>query len=76
MTDLVPLAQDVLLYRGGATLLAMFAAFCAVISLRLPLRTLIRKQEEDFHGALVCTSNATDSPWAAFMPGRTCCHAR
>jgi len=53
MTDLVPLAEDVLLYRGGATLLAMLAAFCAVISLRLPFRALIRKQEEDFHGALV-----------------------
>ncbi len=53
MIDLVPLAQDSLTYRGGATLLAMVAAFCAVISLRLPFRALIRKQEEDFHGALV-----------------------
>ena len=41
------------LYQGGATVLAMVAVFCAVISLRFPFRELIRKQEEDFHGALV-----------------------
>jgi tight adherence protein B len=40
-------------YRLGATLLAMAAAFGAVVSLRLPLGSLIRKQEADFHGALV-----------------------
>lgn len=53
MTELLPLAESALVYQGGATLLAMVAAFCAVISLRLPLSTLVRKQEEDFHGALV-----------------------
>jgi tight adherence protein B len=40
-------------YRLGATLLAMAATFGAVVSLRLPLNSLIRKQEADFHGALV-----------------------
>jgi tight adherence protein B len=42
-----------LLYQAGATLLAAVSAFGAVISLRLPLGTLIRRQEEDFHTALV-----------------------
>ena len=41
------------LYQAGATLLAMVSAFCAVISLRLPLGALIRRQEDDFHTALV-----------------------
>ena len=53
MTDLLPLAAGALVYQGGATLLAMLAVFCAVISLRLPFGVLIRKQEESFHGALV-----------------------
>jgi tight adherence protein B len=42
-----------LLYQAGATVLAAVSAFGAVISLRLPLGTLIRRQEEDFHTALV-----------------------
>ena len=42
-----------LLYQAGATLLAAVSAFGAVISLRLPFGTLIRRQEEDFHTALV-----------------------
>jgi len=41
------------LYQWGATLLAAAATFGAVISLRLPMQQLIKKQEEDFHGALV-----------------------
>jgi tight adherence protein B len=54
MTELLPLAQqEVWTYRAGATALAMVAAFCAVLSLRLPFTALIRKQEDDFHGALV-----------------------
>jgi len=53
MTDLLPLAASALVYQGGSTLLAMLAVFCAVIALRLPFGMLIRKQEEDFHGALV-----------------------
>jgi tight adherence protein B len=42
-----------LLYQAGATVLAMVSAFCAVISLRLPVGALIRRQEDDFHTALV-----------------------
>ena len=42
-----------LLYQAGATLLAAVSAFGAVISLRLPFGALIRRQEEDFHTALV-----------------------
>jgi tight adherence protein B len=45
--------QSGLTYIGGATVLAMVAAFCGVVALRLPLGLLVRKQEEDFHGALV-----------------------
>jgi tight adherence protein B len=45
--------ESMLLYQAGATLLAAVSAFGAVISLRLPLGTLIRRQEEDFHTALV-----------------------
>ncbi|MBM4018354.1 MAG: hypothetical protein FJ288_08530, partial [Planctomycetes bacterium] len=46
-------AADMALYQWGATLLAAAATFGAVISLRLPMQQLIKKQEEDFHGALV-----------------------
>jgi tight adherence protein B len=42
-----------LLYQAGATVLAMVSVFCAVISLRLPVGALIRRQEDDFHTALV-----------------------
>ena len=42
-----------LLYRLGATALTMLAAFAAVISLRLPMSDLVRKQEATFHAALV-----------------------
>jgi tight adherence protein B len=45
--------ESMLLYQAGATVLAAVSAFGAVISLRLPLGTLIRRQEEDFHTALV-----------------------
>jgi tight adherence protein B len=40
------------MYRLAATVLAAVAAFGAVISLRLPFGAMIRKQEEDFSGAL------------------------
>lgn len=54
MIELLPLAQqDLVFYRVGATALTMVATFGAVIALRLPLGSLIRRQEEDFHGALV-----------------------
>jgi tight adherence protein B len=54
MMELLPLAQpSALFYQGGATILAMVAAFGAVISLRLPFGALVRRQEEDFHQALV-----------------------
>jgi tight adherence protein B len=46
-------AQSMLLYQAGATVLAMVSVFCAVISLRLPVGALIRRQEDDFHTALV-----------------------
>jgi len=51
----LPLAEQggMLMYQVGATALAMVAAFGAVISLRLPFGELIRRQEEDFHGALL-----------------------
>jgi tight adherence protein B len=52
---MLPLAQSDFFspVRLGATLLVMVATFGGVISLRLPFRELIRRQEEDFHGALV-----------------------
>lgn len=50
---LILAAADLTLYRWGATALAAVAVFGAVISLRLPMRQLIQKQEADFHGALV-----------------------
>ena len=61
MIELLPLAQQVEpaatsypnLIRVIATGLTMVAAFGAVLSLRLPFSALIRRQEEDFHGALV-----------------------
>jgi tight adherence protein B len=55
MNDVLPLAQGGFFSpeRLGATLLVMVATFGAVISLRLPFREMIRRQEEDFHGALV-----------------------
>ena len=40
------------MYRIAATLLAAAAAFAGVISLRLPFGAMIRKQEEDFSGAM------------------------
>ena len=52
--ELLPLAQpSALVYQGGATILAMVAAFAGVISLRLPFGALVRRQEEGFHQALV-----------------------
>jgi tight adherence protein B len=51
--SLILAAADLTLYRWGATALAAVAVFGAVISLRLPMRQLIQKQEADFHGALV-----------------------
>jgi len=38
---------------AGATALAAVSAFCFTISLRLPLGELVRRQEADFHTALV-----------------------
>jgi len=40
------------MYRIAATVLAAVAAFAGVISLRLPFGVMIRRQEEDFSGAL------------------------
>ena len=51
--SLILAAADLTLYRWGATALAAVAVFGAVLSLRLPMRQLIQKQEADFHGALV-----------------------
>jgi len=51
--SLILAAADLTLYRWGATALAAVAVFGAVISLRLPMRQMIQKQEADFHGALV-----------------------
>jgi tight adherence protein B len=51
--SLILAAADPTLYRWGATALAAVAVFGAVLSLRLPMRQLIQKQEADFHGALV-----------------------
>jgi tight adherence protein B len=55
MNDVLPLAQSDFfsLERLVATLLVMVATFGAALSLRLPFREMIRRQEEDFHGALV-----------------------
>jgi tight adherence protein B len=54
MTEILLLAQqDLAVYQWGATALAMVAAFGGVISLRVPMRELVRRQEEDFHAALV-----------------------
>lgn len=44
--------SDMGMYQIGATVLASVAAFAGVLSLRLPLGELIRRQEDDFHGAL------------------------
>jgi len=46
-------AGDMALYRFGAVGVGAVAAFLGVLSLRLPLGGLVRRQEEDFHGALV-----------------------
>ena len=45
-------ASSMSIDRWAATGLAMAAAFGATLSLRLPLRELIRRQEETFHTAL------------------------
>ena len=51
--SLILAAADLTLYRWGATALAAVAVFGLGLSLRLPMRQLIQKQEADFHGALV-----------------------
>ena len=51
--SLILAAADLPLYRWGASALAAVAVFGLALSLRLPMRQLIRKQEADFHGALV-----------------------
>jgi tight adherence protein B len=56
MIEFLPIAQagdSAGLYRLGATALAVVAAFGGAISLRVPFRVLIEKQEQSFHGALV-----------------------
>jgi tight adherence protein B len=54
MIDLQILAQSGgFSFRVGATVLTAIAAFGAVVSLRLPMGQLIRKQEEDFHAVLM-----------------------
>jgi tight adherence protein B len=55
MIELLALADQgsMELYRWGATALAAAAAFGAAVSLRVPLKELVSRQEEDFHGALV-----------------------
>ena len=52
-TDMLILASDALLLRSGATLATAVAVFGACISLRMPLGRLIRRQEAEFHQALV-----------------------
>jgi|WetSurMetagenome_2_1015567.scaffolds.fasta_scaffold41725_2 tight adherence protein B len=53
-TDAVsaPTGQPSIMIRVVATLLAGAAAFIGALSIRLPMKTLIRRQEEDFHQVL------------------------
>jgi len=53
LTHYLPLADDALLFRAGATLATAVAVFGGCISLRLPVGRLVRKHEEKFHEALV-----------------------
>ncbi len=53
LIDYLPLAEDALLYRAGATLATAVAVFAGCISLRLPVARIVRKHEERFHEALV-----------------------